>query len=249
MMIHKIFNSLEKALPKMSYTEQAALSAGTTWWDRELFSGNPDWSVLDYDPRIKGLGISKNARLFLNGPVQLLCEMLDDYQISKDKDLPPEVWDFLKVNRFFGMVISEEYGGRGFNAREHSEVVLKIATRSIAAAVTVMVPNSLGPGELLHCYGTDEEKEKYLPRLASGKDIPCFALTGPTAGSDASSIPDVGIVVEKDGVLGLNLTFNKRFITLAPVASLMGLAIKVKATSSHETYSLDWIVVRISQSS
>jgi len=232
MFTNAIFNKLQSALPNMSQTEQEALDAGTTWWDKELFSGHPDWSVIDYDPRIAGIGISEAAEDFLNGPVQELCEMLNDYEINKNHDLPKEVWDFLKENRFFGMVIPIDHGGLGFNAREHSEVVMKIATRSIAAAVTVMVPNSLGPGELLVHYGTEEQKSTYLNTLATGEDLPCFALTNPHAGSDASSIPDVGVVsrgmwgdVE---TLGMYLTFDKRYITLAPVATLMGLAIKVK---------------------
>lgn len=226
-----LFSKLQKSLPKMSATEQEALNAGTTWWDRELFSGNPDWSVMDYDPRIAGLGISAEAQTFLEGPAQLLCEMLDDTQISRDRDLPKEVWEFMRSRKFFGMVVPKEYGGLGFNAREHSEVVMKIATRSIAAAVTVMVPNSLGPAELLH-YGTQEEKEKYLPKLATGEELPCFALTSPFAGSDASSIPDIGEVGmgtwNGEETIGMYLTFDKRYITLAPVATLMGLAVKVR---------------------
>lgn len=225
-----IFEEFKKALPPMSRTEREALMAGDTWFDKELFSGKPNWDDKIYNSKPK---LSQDEIAFLNGPVEELCEMLDDYDINHHRaDLPDHVWDFLKKNKFFGMIISKEYGGLGFSARGHSEVVIKIATRSIAAAVTVMVPNSLGPAELLLHYGTQEEKDKYLNNLATGQDIPCFALTSPHAGSDAANLPDVGYIGKGswDGeeVIGLYLTFDKRYITLAPIATLMGLAFKVE---------------------
>ncbi|RMG57160.1 MAG: acyl-CoA dehydrogenase, partial [Gammaproteobacteria bacterium] len=187
-----VFAFLKRALPRISQTEQEALEAGDVWWDAELFSGKPDWSrLLDLPaPRL-----SEREQAFLDGPVETLCRMLDDWDITHHrKDLPPEVWDFIRRERFFGMIIPEEHGGLGFSALAHSEVVMKIASRSITAAVTVMVPNSLGPAKLLLHYGTPKQKEYYLPRLARGEEIPCFALTAPEAGSDAAAIPDTGVV-------------------------------------------------------
>ena len=225
-----VMQLLKANLPKISRTEQEALDGGNVWWDAELFSGKPDWS------RLRDLSmstLSTEEQAFIDGPVQQLCGMLDDWQITHElQDLPESVWDFIKEQRFFGMIIPTEYGGHGFSARAHSEVVMKISGRSITAAVTIMVPNSLGPGELLMKYGTQEQKDYYLPRLAVGKDIPCFALTGPEAGSDAGSIPDVGIVCRQDfkgkkGVLGIRLNWEKRYITLGPIASLLGLAFQL----------------------
>lgn len=219
-----------KVMPAVSQTEQEALDAGTVWWDGELFSGRPDWSKLLAYPVPR---LSAEEQAFLDGPVEALCAMLDDWQITHElNDLPPEAWAFIKEHGFFGMIIPKEYGGLGFSALAHSEVVAKLATRSATATVTVMVPNSLGPAELLLHYGTDAQKRHYLPRLARGADIPCFALTGPDAGSDAGAIPDVGIVCRgwHDGreVLGLRLTWEKRYITLGPVATLLGLAFKLR---------------------
>lgn len=219
-----------KVMPPVSQTEQEALDAGTVWWDGELFSGRPDWSKLLAYP-VPRLGAEEQA--FLDGPVEALCAMLDDWQITHElNDLPPEAWAFIKEQGFFGMIIPKEYGGLGFSALAHSEVVAKLATRSATATVTVMVPNSLGPAELLLHYGTDAQKRHYLPRLARGEEIPCFALTGPDAGSDAGAIPDVGVVCRgwHDGreVLGLRLTWEKRYITLGPVATLLGLAFKLR---------------------
>ncbi|MEQ9447313.1 MAG: acyl-CoA dehydrogenase family protein, partial [Rhodospirillaceae bacterium] len=210
----------KKRLPSMSDTEREALEAGTVWWDAELFTGKPDWRKLLAAPKA---GLSDEEQAFLDGPVEELCAMLDDWRIENEwHDLPPEVWEFIKTHRFFGMIIPKENGGLGFSAQAHSAVVSKISTRSIAAAVTIMVPNSLGPAELLLHYGTDEQKDHYLPRLATGEDIPCFALTGPEAGSDASAMTDVGIVCRgtHDGkeVLGLRANWSKRYITLGPVA-------------------------------
>ncbi|MCF6189660.1 MAG: acyl-CoA dehydrogenase [Cocleimonas sp.] len=221
---------LKANLPQISRTEQEALDGGNVWWDAELFSGKPDWKRLR-DLSMSTLTVEEQA--FIDGPVNKLCAMLDDWQIShKLQDLPPFIWDYIKEERFFGMIIPKEYGGHGFSALAHSQVVMQISGRSTTAAVTIMVPNSLGPGELLMKYGTEDQKDFYLPRLAIGKDIPCFALTGPEAGSDAGSIPDVGIVCRADfegekDVLGIRLNWEKRYITLAPVASLLGLAFQL----------------------
>ncbi len=216
-------------LPKLSETESEALKSGSVDWDGELFSGQPQWSkLLDAKPA----HLTSEEQAFLDGPVEKLCAMLDDWKITHEEyDLPDKVWEFIRENGFFGLVIPKEDGGLGFSNTAHSEIVMKISTRSVSAAVTVMVPNSLGPGELLMHYGTDEQKQHYLPRLAGGEEIPCFALTSPVAGSDAGAIPDKGIVCkgqwEGKEVLGLKVTWNKRYITLAPVATLIGLAIKV----------------------
>jgi len=214
----------------MSQTEREALDAGTVWWDGELFSGKPRWRRLK---NIPAPALSKEEQEFINGPTEALCHMLDDWQITHEMtDLPIEVWDFIKQNGFFSMIIPRTAGGLEFSALAHSEVVMKIATRSISAAVTVMVPNSLGPAKLLMEYGTQEQRDYYLPRLARGDEIPCFALTSPEAGSDAGGIPDYGIVCRQDfggqkDVLGMRLTWNKRYITLGPVATLLGLAFKL----------------------
>ncbi|HKI61778.1 MAG TPA: acyl-CoA dehydrogenase, partial [Mariprofundaceae bacterium] len=217
---------IRRALPPMSQTERDAIEAGTVWWDAELFRGNPDWSKLlsVAKPRL-----SKEEQSFLDGPTDQLCAMLDDWQISHElRDFPPEVWAFMKDKGFFGMIIPKSFGGLEFSAFAHSRVIQKVASRSGAAAVTVMVPNSLGPAELLLAYGTDDQKNHYLPRLAKGLEIPCFALTGPLAGSDAGAIPDTGIVCEGtfEGrkVLGMRLNWEKRYITLGPVATVLGLA-------------------------
>jgi acyl-CoA dehydrogenase len=223
-----IFSWARKVMPEMSDTEREALEAGDVWWDADLFTGNPDWSKLLAYPQAK---LTEEEQAFLTGPVDELCAMLDDWQINWElRDLPPAVWDFIKRNRFFGMIIPKEYGGLGFSPFAHSEVVRKVSTRSCAAAVTVMVPNSLGPGELLMRFGTDEQRQHWLPRLADGREIPCFGLTSPEAGSDAASMIDNGIVCrgqfEGREVLGLKLNWHKRYITLGPVATLLGLAFK-----------------------
>ena len=224
-----LMRALAPMLPKMSDTERAALEAGTVWWDGELFSGNPDWrKLLTFRP----YALSREEQDFLDGPVEELCGMVDDWQLSRAGDLPSEVWDFIKKNRFMGMIIPKEYGGLGFSATAHSLVVTKVASRSCAASVTVMVPNSLGPAELLLHYGTDEQKRYYLPRLASGEEIPAFALTEPKAGSDAANGQSVGIVEKGtfrgEEVLGMRLTWDKRYITLGPVATVLGLAFRLK---------------------
>ncbi len=219
-----------KVTPTMSRTEQEALEAGSVWWDGELFSGKPQWNKLLSLPKP---GLSKEEQAFMDGPVNTLCNMLDDWKITEEiKDLPEDVWQYIKDNGFFSMIIPKHYGGKEFSAYAHSQVVLKISTRSISTAVTVMVPNSLGPGKLLLEYGTKAQKDHYLPRLASGKEIPCFALTNPHAGSDAGAIPDFGIVCkekfeDKKDVLGIRLNWDKRYITLGPVATILGLAFKL----------------------
>src|SRR5580658_10511637 len=223
-----IFSWARGVLPAMSDTEREALEAGDVWWDADLFTGNPDWSKLLANAPAT---LTAEESAFLNGPVDTLCEMLDDWKINWElRDLPPEVWDFIKRQKFFGMIIPREYGGLGFSPYAHSEVVRKISTRSLAAAVTVMVPNSLGPGELLMRFGTKDQQQQWLPRLADGRDIPCFGLTSPEAGSDAASMIDSGIIckgtVEGREVLGLRLNWHKRYITLGPVATLLGLAFK-----------------------
>jgi acyl-CoA dehydrogenase len=216
-------------LPTLSDTEAEALKSGSVDWDGELFSGHPDWSRLLDTPHAK---LTEEEQNFLDGPVTTLCEMLDDWSLTNELfDLPKDVWGYIRKEGFFGLVIPKGYGGKGFSQTAHSEIVMKISTRSVSAAVTVMVPNSLGPGELLMEYGTDEQKSHYLPKLSGGEEIPCFALTSPVAGSDAGAIPDKGIVCMGDWqgeqVLGLKVTWNKRYITLAPVATIIGLAIKV----------------------
>jgi acyl-CoA dehydrogenase len=224
--ILKIFR---KILPQVSQTEQEALDAGTVWWDGELFSGRPRWSKLLEMPKT---GLSEREQAFVDNEVETLCGMLDDWDITHTRqDLSPEVWQFIKDKGFFGMIIPQSYGGLEFSAQAHSAVVTKVSSRSGTAGVTVMVPNSLGPAELLLKYGTQEQKDKYLNRLAKGLEVPCFALTGPFAGSDAGAIPDSGIVChgEFNGqqVLGIRLNWEKRYITLAPVATLLGLAFKL----------------------
>ena len=223
-----IFKIYKQLLPQMSQTEQEALEAGTVWWDGDLFSGKPDWNkLLDY-PAAK---LTAEEQAFIDGPTEQLCAMVDEWKtIHELNDLSPQVWQFIKDKGFLGMIIPKEFGGMGFSAYAHSQVVMKISTRSGTAAISVMVPNSLGPGELLLHYGTPDQKNYYLPRLAKGLEIPCFALTAPDAGSDAASMPDVGIVCkqmwEGKETLGLRVTWEKRYITLGPVATILGLAFK-----------------------
>jgi len=225
-----VLKLFRRVLPQVSATEQEAIDAGTVWWDGELFSGHPNWTKLLAFPKC---GLSKEEQAFLDNEVHQLCAMLDDWDITHNRaDLSPEVWQFIKDKGFFGMIIPKEYGGLEFSAQAHSAVVSKVASRSGSASVTVMVPNSLGPAELLLHYGTTEQKDKYLHRLAKGLEVPCFALTGPFAGSDAGAIPDVGVVGYGDfqgekNVLGVRITWEKRYITLAPVATLLGLAFKL----------------------
>jgi len=218
-----------RMLPSISETEQVALDAGTVGWEGELFAGRPDWKLLKQQPYLE---LTVEEQAFLDGPVEELCGMLNQWEIThKDADLNEETWEFLKHNRFFGMIIPKEYGGLGFSAMAHRAVLQKVSSVSAVAGSTVAVPNSLGPGELLLHYGTEKQKNYYLPRLARGEEIPCFGLTGPTAGSDATSIPDYGIVCKDKykgkEVLGIRLNFDKRYITLAPSATLVGIAFRM----------------------
>lgn len=224
-----MLDTYKKIMPEMSSTERDAIDAGTVWWDGEIFSGNPNWQALHSIPQAR---LTAEEREFLDGPVTQVCQMVNDWDIThKDADLTPEVWQFLKDNKFFAMIIKKQYGGLEFSAYAQSRVLQKLSGVSAVLSTTVGVPNSLGPGELLQHYGTKEQQDHYLPRLATGEEIPCFALTGPEAGSDAGSLPDSGIVCkgewEGKEVIGLRLTFDKRYITLAPVATVVGLAFKM----------------------
>jgi len=225
-----IFHLVQGVMPALSPTEREAIDAGDTWWDAELFTGNPDWdALLAVPPAV----LSMEERAFLEGPVEQLCAMLDDWQITwETRDLPKEAWDFLKAHKFFGMIIPKLNGGLGFSAYAHSEIIRKISTRSISAAVTAMVPNSLGPGELILRFGTDEQKRYWLPRLADGTEIPAFGLTSPEAGSDAAAMIDEGVVCRGQWrgreVIGIRLNWHKRYITLGPVATILGLAFKLR---------------------
>ncbi|MGV2866670.1 acyl-CoA dehydrogenase [Achromobacter sp. ESBL13] len=224
-----IFNLYRKVLPQMSDTERDALEAGTVWWEGELFRGRPDWSRLLAYPRPR---LTDAEQQFLDVQAEQACRMVNDWSVTQERyDLPADVWTYLKSQGFLGMIIPKEYGGLGFSAYAHSEIVTKLSTRSSALAVSVMVPNSLGPAELLLHYGTDEQKNHYLPRLARGDEVPAFALTSPWAGSDAAAIPDSGIVCKGEWqgreVIGMRVTWDKRYITLAPVCTLLGLAFRL----------------------
>ncbi len=225
-----VFNGMKKVMPGISQTEQEALDAGDVWWEAELFSGKPNFDVIRKLPKPV---LNAEEQAFIDGPVEAFCKMLDDWKIThEDYDLSPEAWQFAKDNHLFAIIIPKQYGGLEYSALCHSQTVIKIGSRSGSAGVTVMVPNSLGPGKLLMTYGTEEQKDYYLPRLAQGIDVPCFGLTGPDAGSDAGSMPDTGIICkgefegEKD-ILGIRLNFEKRYITLAPVATILGIAFKL----------------------
>ena len=218
-----------RLLPSMSATEREALNAGTVWWDGELFTGGPNWQKL---MSAKAPVLTATEQAFLDGPCEDLCAMLDDWDITHVRaDLSPEVWSFIKSNGFFAMIIPRRYGGLEFSAYAHSCVLIKLASRSGVASSTIAVPNSLGPAELLLHYGTEEQKNYYLPRLARGEEVPCFALTGPRAGSDAASIPDTGIICrgtwQGAEIVGIRLNFSKRYITLAPIATVVGLAFRL----------------------
>lgn len=219
----------KQIMPPMSQTESDAIEAGTTWWDADIFSGKPDYQKLHNFPKPR---LSAEEQAFIDGPVEQACRLANDFQIThKLADMPKELWDYLREQGFFSMIIKKRYGGLEFSAYAQSMVLQKLAGISGVLSSTVGVPNSLGPGELLQHYGTEEQKDYYLPRLAKGKEIPCFALTSPEAGSDAGAIPDKGVVCmgewQGEQVLGMKLTWNKRYITLAPVATVLGLAFKL----------------------
>jgi Acyl-CoA dehydrogenases len=222
------YKALADAMPSISPTEREALDSGTSWWEKELFMGAPNWETFNSYPYPK-LSIEEQA--FLDNEVETLCSMLDEWEIHEKKMLPEHIWQYIKDNGFLGLIIPKEYGGRAFSSFAQSRVMSKISSRSLTAAVSCMVPNSLGPGELLLHYGTDEQKDRYLPGLAKGEEIPCFGLTSPEAGSDAGAIPDTGVVCygqfEGQEVLGLRMNFSKRWITLAPIATVVGLAFKM----------------------
>lgn len=213
-------------LPKISDTEREAIEAGTVWAEGELFSGRPNFKQLMAEPYPK---LTEEEKRFIDGPVETLCAMIDDWKFWQQREMAPEAWAYIRKEKFLGMLIPKEYGGLAFSAMAHSEVIRKIATRSSACAIYVMVPNSLGPAELLVHYGTDEQKRRLLPRLASGEEVPCFALTEPLAGSDAGSISAEGILFKKaDGTLHLRLNWHKRWITLASISTIMGMAFRLK---------------------
>ncbi|MFV5629959.1 acyl-CoA dehydrogenase [Acinetobacter oleivorans] len=223
------YKTLANSMPSISTTEQEALEAGTSWWEKELFMGSPDWSQFEKYPYPT---LSEEEQSFIDNEVELLCSMLNEWEIHHHlKDLPPEVWQFIKGKGFLGLIIPKSFGGKEFSSFAQSRIMSKIASRSLTTAVSCMVPNSLGPGELLMHYGTDAQKQQYLPGLAKGEEIPCFGLTSPEAGSDAGAIPDSGVVCygEYEGaqVLGLRMNFSKRWITLAPIATVVGLAFKL----------------------
>lgn len=224
-----VYKALGGAMPSMSDTEREALDAGTSWWEKELFMGAPNWDTF---AKYSYPELSEEEQSFIDNEVEVLCAMLDEWKIHhEDKELSPEAWRFIKDNGFLGLNIPKEYGGLEFSSYAQSRVMSKIASRSPTAAVTCMVPNSLGPGELLMHYGTDAQKQRWLPGLAKGDEIPCFGLTGPEAGSDAGAIPDTGVVCygmhEGEQMLGLRMNFSKRWITLAPIATVVGLAFKM----------------------
>ncbi|WP_092389722.1 acyl-CoA dehydrogenase [Halopseudomonas salegens] len=223
-----LFQWFKKVLPPLSDTEQEALDAGTVWWDGDLFSGRPDWNKLHSIPQPV---LTDEEKAFLDGPVEDLCRMTDEWEITTERqDLTEDMWNFIKSNGFFGLIIPKEYGGKGFSAYAHSQIAMKLASRSGDLGSTVMVPNSLGPAELLMQYGTDAQKDHYLPRLSKGQDVPCFALTSAEAGSDAGAMPDKGVICkgqwQGEEVIGLKVTWEKRYITLGPVATVLGLAFK-----------------------
>ncbi len=219
-----------KFLPVISETERTALTAGTVWIDGELFSGNPDWSKLVKEPYPD---LTEEEREFLDGPCEEVCRMTDDWEVFQTRDLPEPVWQYLKDEGFFGLIIPKEYGGKGFSASMNSAVVSKLSSRSGPLGITVMVPNSLGPAELLTHYGTQEQKDHYLPRLAKGIDMPCFALTEPNAGSDAGAMSSSGEVFERDGELWVRLNWRKRYITLAAISTVLGLAFRLRDPNNH----------------
>jgi len=239
-----IYIQYKKAMPKLSSTEREALEAGTVCWSAELFNGKPDWKILFDFPVPK---LTEEEKIFIDGPVEQLCNQLNDWQtVFYDMDLSEKVWQYIKENGFFGLIIPKKYGGKGFSAYAHAEIIAKIYGVSATAGTSVSVPNSLGPAELILHYGTEEQKEHYLPRLANGLEIPCFALTAPYAGSDAASITDSGVICKgvfnDQEIIGIKLNWNKRYITLAPCATVMGLAFKLydpdKIISEKASYGI-----------
>lgn len=224
-LVMSLFKKL-KIMPEISATERTALDAGVVWIEKDLFSGKPDFEMMMKEPYPQ---LTEEERAFMNGPVEKLCQMAEPWKIWRDRELPKEIWDFVRKEKFLGMIIPKEYGGLGFSALCHSEVIMKLSSRSLPLTITVMVPNSLGPAELLVHYGTEKQKDHYLPRLAAGLEMPCFGLTEPTAGSDAGGITSAGIVFKgDDGKLKLKINWNKRWITLAAVSSVIGLAFRMR---------------------
>jgi acyl-CoA dehydrogenase len=242
LLIEPAFALLKGVLPKISETEREALDAGTVGFDAEIFSGEPDWEKLRAVPPIV---LTKEEQAFLDGPTEELCRLIRDWEIRHTRrEIPKEIWDFIKKAGFLGMLISKEHGGLGFSAQAQSLVLGKIASRSTDVVTIVMVPNSLGPGELIEKYGTDEQKHHFLPRLARGEEIPCFSLTGPTSGSDAATMRDVGYVTrgihQGKEVVGIRLTWDKRYITLGPVATLVGLAFRLTCSARVRMSASRW---------
>ncbi|WP_311267890.1 acyl-CoA dehydrogenase [Sphingobium sp. WCS2017Hpa-17] len=225
-----ILSLVQSSLPRLSVTESEAIDAGDSWWDADLFTGDPDWSRLLAVPPAT---LTAEEQSFMDGPVDMLCAMIDDWRMTwETHDLPQAAWDYLKAEKFFGIIIPKAHGGLGFSNFAHSEIVRKIATRSVSAAVTAMVPNSLGPGELILRFGTKAQQAHWLPRLADGREIPAFGLTSPEAGSDAAAMTDEGVIGKGEWqgreVLGIRLNWRKRYITLGPVATILGLAFKLR---------------------
>ena len=229
LLTRRVFRTYKKVLPQMSDTERDALAAGTVWWEGELFCGDPEWNkLLAYPVPV----LSAEEQSFMDNEVEQACALVNDWQVTSELyDMPPQAWQFIKDKGFLGMIIPKRYGGLQFSAYAHSQVVTKLSTRCSAQSVSVMVLNSLGPAELLLHYGSEAQKNHYLPRLARGVDIPAFALTSPWAGSDAASIPDYGIVCagvwEGRAVLGMRVSWDKRYITIGPVCTLLGLAFRL----------------------
>lgn len=224
-----VFNIVKKTLPTLSKTEQTAIDAGHVWLEAELFRGKPDWKSFE---KLPAATLTKEEQAFIDGPLTELCSMVDDWNATHiDYGIHPKIWDFIKKNKFLSIIIPKRYGGLEFSAYAHSEIVSRLSSKSITVGISVSVPNSLGPAELLMHYGTEDQKNYFLPRLAKGEDVPCFALTNPEAGSDAGSIPDSGVVCKGKfngkEIIGINLNFNKRYITLAPIATVIGLAFKL----------------------
>ncbi|HPI41118.1 MAG TPA: acyl-CoA dehydrogenase family protein, partial [Pseudobdellovibrionaceae bacterium] len=213
-------------VPKISDTERTALDAGVVWIEKDLFSGKPDFNKILQESYPD---LTAEEKAFMDGPCEELCKMIDPWKIYKSREIPENVWAYIKKEKFLGMIIPKEYGGLGFSALAHSEVIQKLSARSLTVGITVMVPNSLGPAELLAHYGTDEQKKKLLPRLATGEEIPCFGLTEPLAGSDAGAMTSAGVVFKgEDGKLYIRINWNKRYITLAAISTIVGLGFRLR---------------------